>query len=118
MSDPKQYPIDLNPMDLEPYYCRHISAMTAEGLRDKSAIAAQLAWRDKRIAELQAKLDAGPGMPWIPCSERIPDEERHDEFVLVFAPTRGVDMAMWRSQGYALTSEITHWMPLPKGPGK
>lgn len=32
-----------NPMDLEPHYCEHISAMTSEGLHSKSDIAIQLA---------------------------------------------------------------------------
>ena len=38
---------------LEPYYSRHISAMTTENLWSKSDIAAELAVRDKRIAELE-----------------------------------------------------------------
>jgi hypothetical protein len=57
MSDNKKYP-DLKPWDLEPYYCQHVSAMTSEGLHSKSDIAMQLAWRDKRIAELEEQLDA------------------------------------------------------------
>lgn len=36
-------------------YCRHLNAMTAEGLHDKSDIAAELAFRDARIAELEAE---------------------------------------------------------------
>lgn len=32
-------------------YADHVSAMTAEGLHAKSAIAVELAWRDERIAE-------------------------------------------------------------------
>ena len=35
------------------YYCRHVSAMTAEGLHAKSDIAAELAWRDMEIARLK-----------------------------------------------------------------
>ncbi len=31
------------------YYCRHVSAMTAEGLHSKSDIAAELGWRDWQI---------------------------------------------------------------------
>ena len=38
--------------DLEPYYSRHVSAMTTEGLRHKSSIAGELAVRDRMIAEL------------------------------------------------------------------
>lgn len=49
----KLYPPQ-RPWELEPYYCRHVEAMTAEGLHEKSDIAAQLAWRDKRIAELES----------------------------------------------------------------
>jgi hypothetical protein len=42
--------------DLEPHYATHVSAMTTENLWLKSEIAAELAVRDKRIAELQAML--------------------------------------------------------------
>jgi hypothetical protein len=34
------------------FYMRHLEAMTAERLHSKSDIAAELAWRDKRIMEL------------------------------------------------------------------
>ncbi len=34
------------------YYARHIQAMTTEGLESKSDIAAELGWRDMRIAKL------------------------------------------------------------------
>ena len=46
-----------DPSTLEPHYCRHVEAMTAEGLHKKSDIAAQLAWRDRRIAELEVERD-------------------------------------------------------------
>jgi hypothetical protein len=49
---PIQYPTDLHPWALEPYYNRHIGAMTSEGLYSKADIAEQLAWRDKTIATL------------------------------------------------------------------
>lgn len=42
--------------ELEPHYSRHVSAMTTEALHAKSEIAAELAWRDKRIAELEASI--------------------------------------------------------------
>lgn len=38
------------------YYCRHISAMTLEGLHSKSDIAAELAWRDFEIDRLKREL--------------------------------------------------------------
>jgi hypothetical protein len=41
---------------LEPYYSRHVGAMTSEGLHAKRDIAEQLAWRDMKIAELERRL--------------------------------------------------------------
>jgi uncharacterized coiled-coil DUF342 family protein len=52
LSDNSMYPRCHHPWNLEPYYSRHVSAMTAEGLHGKAEIAEQLAWRDKQIAEL------------------------------------------------------------------
>lgn len=40
------------------YYMRHVMAMTAEGLDSKSKIAAELAFRDFTIDQLQAEIDA------------------------------------------------------------
>ena len=37
-------------------YIDHVSAMTTEGLHSKSAIAAELAFRDSRIEFLEGKL--------------------------------------------------------------
>ncbi len=42
--------------ELEPYFSRHMMAMTGEGLHSKGDIAAELAWRDKRVAELETAL--------------------------------------------------------------
>ncbi len=42
--------------ELEPHYSAHVSAMTAEALHGKSDIAAELAWRDQRIAALMMAL--------------------------------------------------------------
>ena len=52
MSEYRERDID----DLGDNYFRHISAMTGEKLHSKSAIAAELAFRDMRIAELEAKV--------------------------------------------------------------
>lgn len=41
------------------YYASHVEAMTAEGLHSKSAIAAELAWRDAEIDRLRAVLENG-----------------------------------------------------------
>lgn len=43
---------DRDPCELEPYYSRHVEAMTAEGLRSKAAIAEELAYRDQQIERL------------------------------------------------------------------
>ena len=48
------YP-DHRPWDLEPHYHNHVGGMTEFRLHRKSDIALQLAWRDKRIAELEAE---------------------------------------------------------------
>ena len=51
---------DRDPIELDKrggHYCRHVQAMTAEGLHEKSAIAAELAWRDERIDSLQGERD-------------------------------------------------------------
>lgn len=40
------------------HYWRHVNAMTAEGLHSKSDIAAELAYRDARIAQLEHERDA------------------------------------------------------------
>lgn len=43
-------------MEQGTYYTRHVMAMTAEGLHDKSSIAAELAHRDGLIDELQGEV--------------------------------------------------------------
>ena len=53
MTTAKLYPTNLKPWDLEPHYCRHVAAMTAEGLHSKADIALQLAWRDQQLASLR-----------------------------------------------------------------
>jgi hypothetical protein len=56
MSDtPKQY-AERDTEALAEHYFRHVLAMTAEGLHEKSAIAAELAWRDAEIERLTREL--------------------------------------------------------------
>lgn len=54
MSDSKQYAErDIEQLDEDgEHYFRHMMAMTAEGLHNKSDIAAELGYRDSRIAAL------------------------------------------------------------------
>lgn len=44
------------------YYCRHVSAMTGEGLHSKSDIAAELGWRDMQIDALLAENESLRGL--------------------------------------------------------
>ena len=46
------------------YYCRHVSAMTEEGLHAKSDIAAELAWRDMEIDRLRGLIRECLGANW------------------------------------------------------
>ena len=39
------------------YYSRHVEALTHERLHDKCDIAAELAWRDFRIAQLERQVE-------------------------------------------------------------
>ena len=64
LAPPEKLYAERSPRDLEPFYHRHVAAMTAEGLHDKSAIAAELAHRDLllalahlRIRQLQHRID-------------------------------------------------------------
>lgn len=52
MSDKKLY-ADRECDELEPFYTDHVCAMTGEQLHAKSDIAAELAYRDKKIQELE-----------------------------------------------------------------
>jgi hypothetical protein len=47
---------DRSRRDVEPHYSAHVSAMTSEALHSKSAIAAELAFRDAEIEKLRAAL--------------------------------------------------------------
>ena len=59
------------------FYSQHISAMTSESLRSKSAIAAELGYRDMLIAELVVAIqqiiecyDSVDGKVWTTSSKR------------------------------------------------
>lgn len=52
------YDKNRRPWLLGPHYSRHLAAMTAEGLHDKSHIAAELAFRDQEIERLRDALGA------------------------------------------------------------
>lgn len=56
-SDPLLYDKTATGRDLEPWFSKHMMAMTAEGLHAKSEIAVELARRDRRIKELEYELN-------------------------------------------------------------
>lgn len=78
-SDPKQYakrdPVALD--KLGNYYCRHVSAMTGEGLHSKSDIAAELAFRDAEIDRLKDEVDEASRR-----RDRKPESRIRDHVVL------------------------------------
>ena len=43
-------------MEIMAHYAKHVQAMTAEGLHEKSDIAAELAWRDAQLESFNAQL--------------------------------------------------------------
>ena len=65
----------------------------------------------KSIAELES--------PWIPVSERLPEDEKH---VLLFHPQWRIEVPRYRrgsSEPLAIglcNDTATHWMPLPEPP--
>lgn len=50
------------------HYMVHIDAMTVEGLHSKSSIAAELAFRDQRIAELEKEASNTKGL-WVTSND-------------------------------------------------
>jgi len=68
-NETKQYAErDIESDELINFYEVHVSAMTSEGLHSKSAIAAELAFRDWRISTLEAPLAASE-----PRNNKLPD---------------------------------------------
>lgn len=51
------------------HYCKHILAMTREGLHAKSDIAAELAFRDSELAALREELESWKSR----CARRVQD---------------------------------------------
>lgn len=73
------------------YYSRHVSAMTTEGLHSKSDIAAELAWRDMRIAELERKIeDAFREGYWARSTYNDMEASDEDEEWAKFAKSNGI----------------------------
>ena len=62
-------------------YADHVYAMSVEKLHSKSDIAAELAFRDERIAELEKELESAMyfNVDVIRCLSKIAWEHNHDE---------------------------------------
>ena len=96
---------------LDNYYMVHIDAMTVESLYSKSSVAAELAFRDKHIAQLENQ--------WISVEDRLPDAGQwylcwsRNQTQIIFLDT--VEPIMWLQDGDYLEN-VTHWMPLPTPP--
>lgn len=81
---------------LEPYYSRHVYAMTAEELHSKSAIAAELAVRDKALAESK---------PQVPGGSKESDHARIKDFIEYHC-----DHLLHSAQKRALLSSLDRYM--------
>lgn len=97
---PKQYATrDIIELDKKGgYYCRHVQAMTEEGLHSKSDIAAELAWRDEQIARLQKCLsevmDVATGETQIGDENAEDDEQIALEYIAEVINEAGYEQ--WR----------------------
>lgn len=92
------------------YYCRHVAAMTREGLHSKSDIAGQLAWRDREIDQLRASTTP----QWQPISTAPRDGSR----IMLWDSRDGgfPTFGSWRAGSEEEHGTITHWLPLPAPP--
>lgn len=84
------------------YYCRHVAAMTKFALHAKSDIAAELAWRDSRIATLEAALAVAQGQGFV---------------MVPMVPTDGLLMSMAIRSDHALGCPGYYDQPIFGGEG-
>jgi len=109
-------------------YVDHICAMTTEELHCKSAIAAELAYRDYRIEKLESQDN------WISVEDRLPEFNIKSTgamlvsqdylvslifssrvYVGSFRKNTRVNKTFWIGN-FPLSAEVTHWQQLPEPP--
>jgi len=76
------------------FYCRHVSAMTREGLHDKSDIAAELAVRDAEISSLRAQVEELSKYPEEAVTEESVLKAVYESGLHQYAP--GVLRPIWK----------------------
>jgi hypothetical protein len=105
---------DRDIMGQRDHYAKHVQAMTSENLHCKSDIAAELAHRDIRIAELE------DNQSWISVEDRLPDFHKSILFTnkkTVFAGAFYSHSHKFISDGNKFhKSDVGYWMPLPEAP--
>lgn len=79
---------------------------------------------DDPTAELTAVLDEATkalvsdfyatNSPWIPVSERLPDECNY--YLIYYGVVEAYGSTWWGGDSYPFTDDVTHWMPLPDPP--
>lgn len=91
------------------HYVKHVHAMTAEGLYGKSEIAAELAYRDHKIAKLKASLDrcqAGVRKYNASAVEKIAELEFAGETCVVEGIAREADLQASREEVMRLEATL------------
>jgi hypothetical protein len=99
--------------------------VTNESTREIDRLCARLEQAEAEVERLKAKL----ANPWIPVTERLPDDEqyvdiwasrdngtgyRHTE--VLFLALDGPGPVLWTGHWLDPESRITHWMPMPEAP--
>lgn len=121
MTEHKKHYAERDAMALGKFYTAHVSAMTREKLFTKSDIAAELAYRDKIIAELKEKKKWQP-IKTAPKSGHPILGDMMGVTILLLTENGDVVSGNWMCDRYGfgqwfdwgsepIGQEVTHWMP-------
>jgi len=125
MKEQKHY-AERDAMALGKFYTAHVSAMTREKLFTKSDIAAELAYRDKIIADLKEKTKWHP-IETAPKGGHTILVDMMGVTILLITEHGDVVSGNWMCDRYGfgqwfdygskpIGQKVTHWMPLPDTP--